>query len=255
MKIALISDPHANLPALEAVLEAVMNDACDAVVCGGDLVGYYAEPNEVCDRIREAGIPAIRGNHDAYVIGALAPRPDAADAYRVDWTRETLTGENRRWLEGLPAEMRFGGDDLRWDGLRLTLRHASPWDEETYLYPDSDRLDEIRLEAREILAVGHTHRPLLRRAGEGLLVNPGSVGQPRDCDPRPAYALLDTRSGTVERRRVEYDVAAYQARLRSRGWDPRVVEILSRTAPTRREVPAAPQREEAPASRKEAPAA
>src|SRR5262249_17807287 len=153
------------------------------------------------------------------------PSPAYRAAFRTDWTREILDPSHRRWLGQLDAEM-----TLEADGRILRLRHASPWDEETYLYPDAhELLARVRLAGNEILAVGHPHRPLLVPAGDGWLVNPGSVGQPRDGDPRAAYAIVDTTTGSIEHRRVGYDVAAVQARLAAKDWDPQIVAILSRT--------------------------
>ena len=136
-----------------------------------------------------------------------------------------LTDAHLRWLESLGSEMRIDTG-----GHRLWLRHASPWDEETYLFADADNaLARLRLEPGLTLAVGHTHRPLHLRVDEGWLLNPGSVGQPRDYDPRASYAVVDLDTGDVEHRRAPYDVRGMQRRLESRNWDPHIVSILSRT--------------------------
>jgi predicted phosphodiesterase len=223
VRIALISDIHANLAALDAVLADL--PAVDRVVCCGDLVEYYDQPNEVCTRLRDRGVACIRGNHDAYVIGALIPSEEHRAAFRTDWTRATLDPAHLEWLSSLDVEMRIEAD-----GRPLRIRHANPWDEETYLYPDSyERFGRIELTRGEILAVGHTHRPLHIAIGDGWLVNPGSVGQPRDWDPRASCAIVDMTTGQVEHRRTEYDVAAMQRRLEAQGWDPHIVAILGRT--------------------------
>jgi len=223
MRVALISDIHANLDALESALADM--PAADRIVCCGDIVGYYDRPNEVCALVRERGIACIRGNHDAYVIGALTPGAENRLAYRTDWTRDTLAPAHRQWLESLGTELIIDAC-----GRRLRLRHASPWDEETYLYPNAETaLARLRIGRDEILAVGHTHRPLQRRIDEGWLVNPGSVGQPRDGKPGAAYAMVDLNTGTIEQRRVVYDVASMQSRLAAQGWDPRIVDLLSVT--------------------------
>ena len=222
MKVALIADIHANLPALTAVLNDMPN--VDSIVCVGDVVGYYADPNEVCDLLQQRRIPSIRGNHDAYVLGTLNPHPERVTAYRTEWTRQVLAPENTTWLQSLPASLEF-----RWDKLTVRLRHATPWDEEGYLYPDSPKLNEIQLGAKEFLVLGHTHRPMLRRCGEAFVLNPGSVGQPRDYNPMASYAILDCGSGNVDFRRVAYDVAGLQRRLRELGWDAATIAILSRT--------------------------
>jgi putative phosphoesterase len=221
MRIGLISDIHANLAALDAVLGAMPE--IDLLACCGDIVGYYAEPNEVCDELRARNALCVRGNHDAYVLGALEPNAARRAAYRTDWTRQRLRKDNLEWLAALPVERRI---DL--DRATIILRHASPWDEETYLYADSPRLQDIELEESEILAVGHTHRPILHRAGRGLLVNPGSVGQPRDWNPLASYALLGLPSKAVDFKRVPYDVRSVQSALTERGWEPDTINILGR---------------------------
>jgi putative phosphoesterase len=222
VRIALLSDIHANLAALDAVLEDM--PPVDAFIFSGDAIGYYAQPNEVCTRLRALGALCVRGNHDNYVTGAADPDAGRRAAYATDWTRETLTPDNLAWLATLPAELR-----IEREGRTIIVRHASPWDEETYLYPDSERLSEVALAEHEIMVLGHTHHPMVRAAGEGLLINPGSVGQPRDWDPRAAYAVLSLPSGEVEFRRAAYDVAAVQADLEARHWASGAIQILGRT--------------------------
>jgi len=220
--IALIADIHANLPALQAVLADMPK--VDRMVCLGDMVGYYPDCNAVCAHVRALDAVVIRGNHDAYVTGALEPAPERRDAYRTDWTRAALEPSHLAWLRGLPATAR-----LAFDSITLTLRHANPWDEERYLYPDSPLLDHLWLEAGSILAVGHTHRPMTSRVGDGLLVNPGSVGQPRDWNPLASYAVLELPSAEVSIRRVAYDVPAYQRKLAAQKLPQSSIDILSRT--------------------------
>jgi putative phosphoesterase len=222
MKVALLADIHANLPALVAVLEDLPK--VDAIVCLGDVVGYYADPNEVCALMRQHQILTIRGNHDAYVLGELSPHPDRVEAYRTAWTREVLEPGNLSWLRSLPTSMK-----CRWGKMIARLHHATPWNEEAHLYPDSDQLNEIKLGLNEFLALGHTHRPMLRHCGEGFVLNPGSVGQPRDCNPMASYAILDCDSENVDFRRVHYDFEGLQRRLRQLGWEPATIAILSRT--------------------------
>jgi len=222
MRVALLADIHANLPALIAVLGDLPK--VDSVVCLGDVVGYYADPNEVCALMRKHKIPTIRGNHDAYVLGELPPHPDRVEAYRTAWTREVLEPGNLSWLRSLPTSM-----ECRWGKMVAHLHHATPWNEEAYLYPDSDQLNEMKLGTNEFLALGHTHRPMLRQCGEGFVLNPGSVGQPRDCNPMASYAILDCDSGNVDFRRARYDVTSLQHRLRELGWEAATIAILSRT--------------------------
>jgi predicted phosphodiesterase len=223
-RLGLISDLHANVDALTAVLADM--PPVEGIVCCGDLVEYYDQPNEVCALVRERGIQCIRGNHDAYTIGRLTPSAVHRAAFRTDWTREVLEDTHLEWLESL-------GTDLRIDtgAGELWIRHANPWNEEAYLYANAEaNLARLDLADGQTLAVGHTHRPLHLRVGAGWLLNPGSVGQPRDGNPKASYAVIDLETGAVEHRRAEYDVAAMQRRLEGQGWDPDIVSILGRTA-------------------------
>jgi putative phosphoesterase len=222
VRLGIVADIHGNLPALEAVLAAMPR--VDLLLCCGDIVGYYPDVNEVCALLREHQALVVRGNHDAYAIGELQPDPAKAAAYRTDWTRANLQPAHLRWLETLPVQLQF-----RWGHLRLTVRHANPWDEEMYLYSDSPQLAHVALEAGEILVLGHTHRPMQTKAGKGTVLNPGSVGQPRDWNPDASYALCETLAESIEIRRVPYAARDFQDRLEGLGWDRDAVGILSRT--------------------------
>ena len=222
VKFAVISDIHANLPALDAVLEALPE--VDLILCCGDTVGYYPYVNEVCDRLQEKNVIAIRGNHDAYALGFLQPDPAKQSMYYSDWTRSQLSERSLQWLHSLPVEKR-----IEIDQRVFLLRHASPWDEVTYVYKDSPALSKIHLQENEVLILGHTHHPMLVRAGAGVVLNPGSVGQPRDWNPAPSFALIDTKSGLMEHRRVDYDFKQFQKYLQSIYWNQALIDILSRT--------------------------
>ncbi len=221
MKIGLLSDIHGNFPALKAVV----NDAIgvDLWVCAGDIIGYYPYVNDVCKLLRKIGALSIRGNHDAYVIGELDPIAKNRVAYRTDWMIKNLHKEFFKWLIGLPIEINF-----KWGQTKLKVRHASPWDEETYLYPDSEQLEKISLAQGEILLLGHTHHPMNIKCGDGIVVNVGSVGQPRDWNPKAAYGVLDTISSEIVFRRVSYDVDTLQIYLTKLGYDGKNISILSR---------------------------
>jgi predicted phosphodiesterase len=218
--LAILSDLHGNLPALEAVLADL--GTADRLVCCGDLVGYYPDAAEVVDRIRGLGALTVRGNHELMLTGAREVPPERAGYYAIEAARRALSADQLAWLAALPPSR-----SLADRGAAIEVRHASPWDEDTYLYPDSE-LGAVVLDEGSWLILGHTHYPMLRRAGGGLVANPGSVGQPRDWDPRAAYARLDTATGRWEQRRVAYDHRAYQARCERMGVDHRVVALLGR---------------------------
>ncbi len=224
MVLAIISDLHGNLPALEAVLADL--GTVDGVLCCGDLVGYYPDAPEVVERVRGLGARAVRGNHELMVTGAREVPPERARYYAIADARRALSADQLAWLAALPPSLA-----LERDGLAVEVRHASPWDEETYLYPDSD-LGRVGLREGTWLLLGHTHYPMRRPAGGGVVANPGSVGQPRDRDPRAAYAVLDTAAGRWEQRRVAYDHRTYQRRLETLGVDPRAIALLGRERAT-----------------------
>ncbi|HEX9400927.1 MAG TPA: metallophosphoesterase family protein [Anaeromyxobacter sp.] len=226
MVFAVISDVHGNLPALEAVLADL--GSVDALVCCGDLVGYYPDVSEVVERVRALGAHVVRGNHELMATGAREVPPERAGYYRIDWTRRALSRAQLAWLAALPPSL-----ELVRDGVAIEVRHASPWDEETYLHPDSAELARIALPEGRFLLLGHTHYPMRLRAGAGVVANPGSVGQPRDWDPRAAYALLDSATGRWVQRRVAYDHVSFQRRLTALGFDPRSVALLGRERPAR----------------------
>lgn len=224
MRVAVLSDVHGNLPALEAVLADL--GTADAILACGDLVGFYPDAAEVVERLRALGVEAVRGNHELMILGRLPVPPERAGYYAIEATRRALSREQLAWLRALPAVL-----ERTWDGVRLEVRHASPWDDLTYLYPDAPSLRRIRLAEGRWLFLGHTHHPMQLRRGRGWIVNPGSVGQPRDWDPRSAYGILDTAAGTWTQRRVAYDHRAYQRRLERAGWDARAIALLGRERP------------------------
>ena len=226
MRVAVLSDIHGNLNALEAVLGAA---SVDEVWCLGDVVGYGARPNECCELVRERASVCLAGNHDLVVVGTLGIEEfshDAADA--AAWARTQLTEENRAWLAGLPSMTERDG---------TLLAHASPRDP-VWEYVLSNDVALASLEATEapLVLVGHSHVALdlglvdgeltggLAAAGLELdldaarwLLNPGSVGQPRDGDPRAAWLLLDFEARRATYERVDYDVAGTQAEIRAAG--------------------------------------
>jgi predicted phosphodiesterase len=229
MRVAVISDIHGNAQALDAVLAAVDRERPDAVWCLGDLVGYGPRPNR-CTRLVAAHADiCLAGNHDLGVLGTIEIdefSPDAAASAR--WTRSVLEAEAREYLASLAPQRRT---------TRAELYHASPRDP-VWEYVMSADAAEAALLGTElpVVLIGHSHVALAIREKDGeiagglapdgtdvdlgagrWLLNPGSVGQPRDGDPRAAWLLLDFRAGRASFHRVEYDVAATKAEIRERG--------------------------------------
>ncbi|MCD6558701.1 MAG: metallophosphoesterase family protein [Palaeococcus sp.] len=208
MLIAFISDIHSNLEALEAVWREVKK--ADVILCMGDLVGYGANPNEVVDFFREEmkkrEIVCVRGNHDNAIAFGVewGFNPYAREAVR--WHQRIMRTENLEFLRRLPVRQLFTDDN----GDTYLLIHGSPrapLDE--YLFPwlpDSEFRVVLSYMKQKNLVVGHTHVPMLRIVDGRRIINPGGVGQPRDGDWRASYAMLETKKGEIEFRRVEYEV-------------------------------------------------
>jgi putative phosphoesterase len=215
--VAVISDIHGNLPALQAALDRIEELGISRVFCGGDLVGYGPRPNEVCALIVEREIPTIYGNYD-YAIARN--RDDCGCAYTdqhdrelgeqsIAWTLEHTERTAKAFMRELPFDLRFQLSERQ-----VHLVHGSPRKVNEYLFEDKpDRLYERLAAAENADAVifGHTHRPWIQDHGGVLFVNCGSVGKPKDSDPRGAFAVLDLdEAGQVQARieRVAYDADA-----------------------------------------------
>src|SRR5687767_14534629 len=243
MRIALISDIHANLPALDAVLADIdRRGDIGAVYHAGDLVGYSSSPNEVVARLRERGIAGIAGNYDSTVATdykhcgcrSESPRQEELAHVSYEYTRAAVTPETKRFLGGLPFSLDLRPLGGHAAGPRLVLVHGTPT--LNTVYWTEDRPDElclkmaasVGLKAGDVIAFGHTHKPW-HRVVEGIhFVNTGSVGRPKDGDWRAGYVRLELGEGgaRVEHVRVAYDVDATIAGVRAAGLPEDFVEFL-----------------------------
>jgi putative phosphoesterase len=194
--VGLLSDIHGNAVALEAVLEDI--DDVDTLVCAGDVVGYGPSPGQCIDLIRDREIPTVEGNHDRAVVNAHPY--ESGDRY----ASRTLSAEKVAWLENLPRER------LLFDG-RLKVVHDHPEEQDRYTIPAA--FDPILLGEEAVLVLGHTHIQHAEEFDDGIVVNPGSVGQPRDRDPDAAYAVVDIDAMNVDLHRVPYDIDTVQRRI------------------------------------------
>jgi putative phosphoesterase len=212
MRLAVLADVHSSLPALEAVLADVDRVAPEGIWVAGDLVGYNPWPNEVLEILKTRRVRAIRGNHDRAAIGGESFRFNELAAEGIRWTRIHLAPAGVGYLKELD-------DRLRWtmpEGI-IAMYHGSPRDDDEYVFPEMADESILRLAGAPFVILGHTHLPMVRRFRTGLLMNPGSVGQPRDGDPRAAWGLLDLGRRTFDVRRVAYDIEAVATEIRRAG--------------------------------------
>lgn len=238
-KIAIISDIHSNLEALAAVIDDMEANTVEQVICMGDMVGYCADPQPVLRMIRNllasyGNLPALIGNHD-HCIGYgmfedLSPNARSAS----EWTRDRLNEEEREWLQKCPFTYRLND---------AFFVHASPYYPQAWHYIVHEEQAEAQFNffKGRICFIGHSHTPfifkqggerfsdkpsLILAPGERYLVNVGSVGQPRDNDPRACYAVYDSESGLVILRRITYDVASAASKIREAGLPAKLADRL-----------------------------
>jgi diadenosine tetraphosphatase ApaH/serine/threonine PP2A family protein phosphatase len=243
VRYLVLSDLHANQEALEAVVREA-EGRWDAAICCGDLVGYGADPDPVVDWVRANCALVVRGNHDRACTGLedLEWFNPVAKAAAL-WTEEALTPENTAWVRGLPK----GPLVLE----QFEVAHGSPHDEDEYVMAGEEAAGAFAYLERRLTFFGHTHlqggyiwnqarvesiprtparaqsRIIEIDPGCAYLVNPGSLGQPRDGDPRAAFALYDSGANTVAYRRVPYDVAGAQRKIRAAGLPPSLADRLA----------------------------
>lgn len=237
MRYAIIADIHANLEAFETVLRDIKEQRCSHIVCLGDVVGYGANPKQCLDLVRDLNIPCIKGNHDEYCsIDAHAEgfNPHALEA--VSWTRQQLPEADRQWLRDLKYLRLIANFTI----VHATLDGPQRWG---YVFDKLEAAASFTYQNTGVCFFGHTHVPLafVRDAtvrggtysrfrvepGKKYFVNVGSVGQPRDGNPRSGYVVYDLNEGSIELRRLDYDIAAAQKKILAAGLPPRLAERLA----------------------------
>ena len=237
MKFAIIADIHANLEAFQVVLADIEQQKCTHVACLGDVVGYNANPKECLDIVRQKGWPVVKGNHDEY-CSSEDPldgfNPAAAEA--VNWTRRQLTVEDRQWLRDLKYQRMVTSFTI----VHATLDAPQRWG---YVFDKLAAAASFTYQNTAVCFFGHTHVPgafmrdTLVRGGtyskfkvepnKKYFVNVGAVGQPRDNNPKCGYVVYDVDEGTIELRRLDYDIPAVQKKVLAAGLPPRLAERLA----------------------------
>jgi len=231
MRLALIGDIHGNSAALRVVLERATSENVDILLVTGDLVGYYFDPGGVLGLLAPWQKYIVRGNHEDMLASA---RRDPGELPRIQLrygsglriALETLSAEELDALSTLPHPL-----DLNLDGMHILLCHGAPWDNDCYVYPDADADLMLRcaIPGFNLVVLGQTHYPMIRKTGDTVVINPGSVGQPRNRKPGAQWALIDTQSGDMDLRSESYDYASVAAEARMRHPEmPYLAEVLER---------------------------
>lgn len=237
MRYAIIADIHANLEAFQTVLADSKAMGCTHYACLGDVVGYNANPKECLDIVREMGMPCVKGNHDEYCSGDTdleGFNPHAAEA--INWTRDQLTDDDRKWLR----ELRYIRLVASFSIVHATLDGPQRWG---YVFDKLAAAASFTYQNTSVCFFGHTHVPVafVRDAhvrggtyskfkvepGKKYFVNVGSVGQPRDGIWKAAYVVYDLDEGSIELRRLEYDLPTVQQKILNAGLPPRLAERLA----------------------------
>jgi predicted phosphodiesterase len=237
MKFAIIADIHGNLDAFQVVLDDIKQQRCTHYACLGDIVGYNANPRECLDIVRSMNIPCVKGNHDEYCSTDEALdgfNPAAAEA--VNWTRLQLTDEEKQWLRDLKYQRMVTNFTI----VHATLDGPQRWG---YVFDKLAAAASFTYQNTSVCFFGHTHVPVAfirdsvvrggtyskfkLEPGKKYFVNVGAIGQPRDNNPKAAYVVYDLDEGTIELRRLDYDIAATQKKILDAGLPPRLAERLA----------------------------
>jgi predicted phosphodiesterase len=237
MKYAVIADIHGNLEALQVVLDDARNQKCTHYCCVGDVVGYGANPKECLEIVRRMNMPCVKGNHDEYCSSEEELEgfnPHAAEA--VQWTRKQLSDDDRRWLRDLKYVRLVASFSM----VHATLDQPERWG---YVFDKLMAAASFTYQNTSVCFFGHTHVPVafIRDSmvrggtyskfrvepGRKYFVNVGSVGQPRDNNPKAAYVVYDLNEGSIEIRRLDYDIGMAQQKILDAGLPPRLAERLA----------------------------
>jgi len=237
MKFAIIADIHANWEAFQVVLEDIEKQKCTHYACVGDVVGYNANPKECLDLVRKMEMPCVKGNHDEYCSSE-----DALEGFNqhaaaaVNWTRKQLTTQDRQWLRDLKYTRMVTSFSM----VHATLDGPQRWG---YVFDKLGAAASFPYQTTQVCFFGHTHVPVafIRDSivrggtyskfkvepGKKYFVNVGAVGQPRDGNPKAAYVVFDMDASTIELRRLDYDIATAQKKIRAAGLPERLAERLA----------------------------
>jgi len=204
MQIGIISDIHGNLDALDVILHAFKEKKVDKIICLGDMIGYFHQSIEVLDRLIDLDVSAICGNHEAYILGYLSYPHERSRIYNIDYVQQLISPQALQWLTSLPKSL-----TISIQGKKYSFFHGSPWDPLLeYVYPDYPDFKKFLMIDSDLFFLGHTHYSLYKKIENKIIINPGSVGLPRNGDKRAHAAILNTQSG-IEFIQEDYNIPAF----------------------------------------------
>jgi len=222
MKIAIISDIHSNYNYLVKVFESIKQQNVSAVYCTGDMIGYYDNPNDVINFIRDHNVHCVLGNHEEYFLGTTDYNKEHEYLYGILKQRDIVSIQNKIFLEELPKKI-----EISYNNDLISVSHSNPVVTERYYYNAKD-IELNFLKGYNYYIYGHTHIPLVAYYYGHCIVNPGSVGQPRDYTSMPSYALLDLDKKEVTIKKINVDTYAYVKILEKKNFDIELTSILTR---------------------------
>jgi putative phosphoesterase len=222
MKIALISDIHSNLFYLTNVLRKIEQEEVDDIYCLGDLVGYYDKPNEVIDLVIEKKIKCVKGNHEKYLTGEIEYNEQNEKVYGIKKQKKILSKSNYDFIQKLEDSI-----DTIIDNKFFYFTHSLPNDPVSYIRSVSD-LNSVNLKNIDYYCFGHTHSPFITYYKGACILNPGSIGQPRDYTKKPSYIILDTSNQNITVSKIDFDISGFLIELESKKYPKSLIDILKR---------------------------
>ena len=223
MKIVFLSDIHSNWNYLSQIKSSIENEYADKIFFLGDAIGYYDEPNKVLDYLREINAICVKGNHENYLLGELSYKKEALEEiYKVEYNKKLISSQNISFIKSWNQVI-----DIKINDKRFLLLHADIDDKEKHIY-QVDQIDKKILEKYDYYVYGHTHLPLIQYSYGCCILNPGSIGQPRDYTTMPSYIVLNLESNEITIKKIDIKNREYIEKLNKKKFDKKVLNILER---------------------------
>lgn len=222
MKIAFISDIHSNYFYFKKVMLQIEKSNVDEIYCLGDMIGYYDKPDKVIELIINKNIKCIKGNHEKYLLGEIDYNKKNENIYRIENQRRTLSKENLNFLQSLPDSI-----EKKIDNKKFYLTHSLPNNTTSYIRSLHD-LDSINSKIYDYYCFGHTHVPLISFHYGFCVLNPGSIGQPRDYTQKPSFIIVNTENQSCELYKVDIEISPYISQLKKMDYPEPLIRILIR---------------------------